>query len=216
MKSKLICLLYCAAAAIAFLPRAEALPKNDLDRMLQGVTINTTFEECLQRLPDALYSDAELRETRPQADKPGALLIAHGTDPFLGVHAFANIGFQEEKVYELVTVWTGEKKDMEARCKRFLKALCKRHGEDFEKKSLFVYPDSEQEMAVAVWVWENEEAVSLAFYTPPSPDSTANNASLSFAQFKPDAEFLQDVFTKNPVPEEEARKAWEKMNKLIR
>lgn len=216
MKPKLTWLLCIAVISVTFGSHGKALPENDLDRMLQGVAMNLGFEECLKRLPEALYSDAALRDTTPTADKPDALLITHGSDPFLGVHAFANIGFQEGKVYELVAVWTGEERDMEARCSRFLKALCQRHGEDYEKKSLFVYPDSEEETAVAVWLWKEKDTVTLGFYTPPAPDSKTKSASLSFAQFKADAEFLEDVFTKNPVPEEVKENAWKKMEQILK
>lgn len=81
------------------------------------------------------------------------------------------------------------------------------------KKSLFVFPGSDQQQAVAVRVWQEADTVTLAFYTPPGENAPSQKASLSFAQFKTGASFLDDVFVNNPVPEEQATEAWEKMEK---
>lgn len=207
--SVILCPLFFSGTA-----PADDAPDNDLDRMLHGVRLNMPFEECLKRLPDAVYSDAALRNTAPDPQKPDALLITYGADPFLGVHAFANIGFQDARIYELVAVWSDEAKDIEARCRRFFKALDERHGAAYEKKSLFVFPGSDQQQAVAVRVWQEADTVTLAFYTPPAENAPSQKASLSFAQFKTGASFLDDVFVNNPVPEEQAAKAWEKAEKL--
>lgn len=215
MPFQMLLLIPLILSIITFHPGAVALPDNDLDRMLQGIHLNMSFAECLERLPDAVYSDAESRNSAPSPDRPEALLITHGADPFLGIRAFANIGFQEAKLYELVAVWTGDEKEVAARCRRFLKALCERHGEKYERKSLYVYPQSEEERAVAVWLWQDKDSVSLGFYTPPAPGSDQATASLSFAQFRPDAEFLQDVFSRHAVTEEKAAAAWKQMDTIL-
>lgn len=193
----------------------EKQEDNPLDRMLKGIRPGISFKDAIKAHPDAVYSDEERRSEPLAADKPGALLIAHASDPFLGMHAFANIGFRDGAAYELVAVWSGNSTEIRSRCRRFFKAALDLHGNKYVRKSMFVFPDSAEERAVAVFFWQDDKAATLTFYTPPPADKPDGAASLTYAQFKPDASFLDDVFVKKPVPTEKTEQAWQHIAGLV-
>ena len=180
-----------------------------LDRMLHTAHVGVSFTEFAAAHPEAVYSDADLRETAVSAEHPGSLLITYAVDPFLGLYAFANIGFKDAALYELVSVWTGAPEDVAARRRRFFTATIQRHGPSYTRQTILVHPHTPEERPAAVFLWQDTNATTLAFYTAPSPLASYPRAALTYAQFTPGDPFLDDILYKHPPTDEQREKAWQ-------
>lgn len=189
--------------------------QNPLERFLHGSTIGASFDDFVRTHPEAVYSDPELRNTPVKAEVPGALLIEHESDPFLGLHGFANFGFKEGSLYELVAVWSGNPKVVEAHRKRFFKAIIQRHGHVYARETILVFPNSAEERPVPVLLWQEPTLAALAFYTMPSPLDLEPKASLTYAQFAPGDPFLTDILSRSTPNEEQQRQAWKSLEEVI-
>ncbi len=196
---------------------AEKAGGDDLEKMLHGARIGTAFTDFVEAHPEAVYSDASLRATPVNKETPGALLIVHVQDPFLGLYSFSNFGFKEGKLYELVAVWKGDSKTIRGHSPRFLKAVMKRHGRDYTKKSIRVFPNSKEEQPVAVFYWEGETTATLAFFTPPAAAETMDGpATLSYAQFTKGDPFLTDIFSNNATTPEQHDQVWRDIDDIVK
>ena len=203
-----LCLVASGAAA-------EETAQGGLERLLHGARIGTAFGAFVEAHPEAVYSDEEKRPLPVLKDAPGPLLIVHTEDPFLGLYQFANFGFKEDRLYEMVAVWSGEPEEVGARRRRFFTAIIKRHGHVYQRKSMRVFPGTPEERAVAVFYWEDKDAVTLAFHTPPSTLDNHPRGTLTYAQFKPGDPFLTDILTSVAATPEQHEQAWKDMADVV-
>jgi len=210
MRASTFCLsvILCAAAA---LPASAGEPGKSIEDVLHGACIGTAFPDFVDAHPEAVYSDEALRNSSVSKETPGALLVVHTEDPFLGRYSFANFGFKEGKLYELVAVWSGEPSVIRAQSLIFLSSVIKRHGSDYTRRSIRVFPNSKEERAVAVFYWEKDNIATLAFYTPPPAEDTGAPGTLTYAQFAKDSTFLTDIFVTTPTSAEQNDQAWKDM-----
>lgn len=204
------CLLLMHAAS------AEQESYTELENVLRGAKIGMSFDDFVDTHPEAAYSDEAMRDTPVTKEQPGSMLIVHDQDPFLGHYQFSNFGFKDKRLYELVAVWKGEARAMRARAAQFFGAIIQRHGKKYERKSMFVFPDSTDERVVAVFYWKSKDHVSLAFYTPPKADEEDPIGILSYAQFSPDTAFLKDLFEEKAVPADRNAEAWASMDDIVK
>ncbi len=202
----IFCILMTTALSVA---ADDDLGSGGLDRVLPLAAIGTPFAEFVAAHPDAVYSDKDIRDIAVSPERPGALLITHDDDPFLGLTAFANIGFRDGTLYEFVSVWTGAEEDVHARRRRFFTAVIQQHGADYARETILVSPQMPEERAAAVFLWRESDVATLAFYTEPSPIESQPQATLTYAQFTPDDPFLDDLFSRNPPDETQRATAWE-------
>lgn len=200
---------------VCVLPAFAEDAEKSIEDMLRGAQAGMPFTDFVEAHPEAVYSDETLRETAVSKDAPGALLIVHTEDPFLGLYSFANFGFKDGKLYELVAVWSGEVEDIRGKCATFLSSAMKRHGKDYTRKSIRVFPNSKEERPVAVFYWEKDNVASLAFFTPPPADAPSGPGTLTYAQFAKDSAFLQDIFVTTPTTEEQHDQAWKDMAGIV-
>ena len=163
MKIAAVCvvILVCVAGA-GF--AADTDGADAFEKMLAGTRAGTAFAELVDAQPEARDSDEALRAAPVDKEAPGALLIVHTEDPFLGLYSFANFGFKDGKLYELVAVWSGEVEDIRGKCATFLSSVMTRHGKDYTRKCIRVFPNSKEERPVAVFYWEKDNVASLAFF----------------------------------------------------
>ncbi|OQB38581.1 MAG: hypothetical protein BWY09_01297 [Candidatus Hydrogenedentes bacterium ADurb.Bin179] len=216
MKIAAVCvvILVCVAGA-GF--AADTDGADAFEKMLAGTRAGTAFAEFVDAHPEARYSDEALRAAPVDKEAPGALLIVHTEDPFLGLYSFSNIGFKEGKLYEFVAVWKGNAKTVRGHCARFLAAVMKRHGREYTKKSMRVFPDSSEEQTVAVFFWEDAAAATLAFYTPPAAAETMDGpATLTYAQFTKGDPFLTDIFSNNAARPEKQEQVWRDIDDIVK
>lgn len=189
--------------------------EKSIEDLLRGARVGTTFPEFVDAHPEAVYSDETLRQAPVAKETPGALLIVHTEDPFLGLYSFANFGFKEGKLYELVAVWSGEASGMRAQAVTFLSSVMKRHGRDYTRKSIRVLPNAKEEKTVAVFYWEKDDVAALAFYTPPPAADAGAPGTLTYAQFAKDSPFLADIFVNTPATQEQHDQAWKDMAGIV-
>ncbi len=204
-----------AAVALLSVSTADAPQTGALDRMLRLAAIGTEFKAFVEAHPEAKRGDADRRDEPVSMEEPVDLLIVHEADPFLGLHAFANIGFREGRIYEMVSVWTGEPEPVEARRKRFFAAAVHRHGHVYTRETILVFPNTPEERPVAVLCWQDKTSVVLAFYTKTSPLAATQRASLTYALFTPDDPFLADILSRNPADEEQRKTAWAEIEDVL-
>ncbi|MCK5862123.1 MAG: hypothetical protein KAH38_06540 [Candidatus Hydrogenedentes bacterium] len=197
--------IFCFFCLSAF---AEEEILGELDRVLRNAHIGVTFNEFISVHPEAVYSDIDIRDMPVSLERPGALLLSHDSDPFLGMASYANIGFREGTLYELVAVWNGESSVVKNMGGRFFAAAISRHGQTYLRKTILVYPHTAEERPVAVAMWQESDAAILAFYTPASSTDAPSKATLTYAQFMPDDLFLKDIFEKNLPTAEQQEEAW--------
>lgn len=214
MNPTLLSVIFCVCIFAGALVAGEE-PVQGLDRVLQGIVMGAPFGDVVAAHPEATYADADIHDIPVSPEQPGALLITHEKDPFLGLHAFANIGFKGGVVYEMVAVWVYEDGDMTKLCKRFFAAVIQRHGQAYLRETILVYPHTLEERPAAVFVWHEQDAVSLAFYTPASPLDPHPKSSLTYAQFTPGDPFLADVLEKNPPTDEQRELAWKGLKDVL-
>lgn len=213
---RILGLFFTLMLCIAFVASAvDGSASEGIEKVLRGACIGTSFEAFVDAHPEAVYSDDALRNTPVQKETPGAMLIVHDQDPFLGHYCFANFGFKEGSLYELVTVWKGEAKVMRAHAVGFLASVMKRHGRDYTRKSILVFPGSREEQPVAVFYWVKKGVASLAFYTPPSAGAQDPIGTLTYAQFSEDSPFLDDIFNKKPTTTEQHEAVWKDMGDIV-
>ena len=193
----------------------EETASNGLDRMLRNATIGVAFSEFVAAHPEATYSDTDIRDIPVSPERPDALQINHDDDPFLGLSACANIGFKDGLLYELVAVWAGEDKTVADKRRRFFTAAIQRHGQAYLRETILVYPHTPEERPVAVFMWQEPQAVILAFYTTASALDPHPKAALSYAQFAPDDPFLKDIVEKNPPTAEQQKEAWKTLADIV-
>ena len=212
----LVLSLFCfTVTTVASVAAGESTFASDLERLLRGARIGVTFDVFTERHPYAVYSDADKRDVPVHSDTPGPLLITHETDPFLGLSVFANFGFKEAGLYEMVVVWTGAPETTHTRRRRFLSAAIERHGHAYIRETILVHPGTPDEQSVAVFCWYDADAVSLAFYTPPSPVALHPKGVFTYAQFTPGDPFLDDIFKKSAPTDAQRAAAWRKLADLL-
>ena len=196
---------------------ADAGGAEDLEKMLAGARVGVAFGDFVEAHPEARYSDASLRATPVNKETPGALLIVHTEDPFLGLYSFSNFGFKEGKLYELVAVWKGDAISVRGDGARFLTAVMKRHGRTYTRKSIRVFPKSSEEQPVAVFYWEDETVATLAFFPPPAASETVDGpATLTYAQFTKGDPFLTDIFTNTATTPEQHEQVWRDIDDIVK
>lgn len=181
---------------------------NGLDRILGNASIGVAFSDFAPLHPEAVYSDADISDIPVSPEQPGALQINHDEDPFLGLPAYANIGFKDGLLYELVAVWVGDSKTVEDKRRRFFTAALQRHGQAYLHETILVYPHTPEARPVAVFMWQEPTATTLAFYTAASGIDPHPKAALTYAQFTPGDPFLKDIIEKNPPTAEQQEQAW--------
>ncbi len=204
-----------AVLAVAAAVADESAPTRDLERLLHGARIGVAFDVFLERHPDAVYSDTDKRDVPVAPDTPAPLLIIHETDPFLGLSVFANVGFKEGGLYEMVVVWTDTPETTRTRRSRFFSAVIERHGHAYIRETILVHPGTPDEQAVAVFCWHDADAVSLAFYTPPSPIAPHPKGVFTYAQFTPGDPFLDDIFKTSAPTDAQRAAAWGKLADIL-
>lgn len=207
MKPFILCIIFCGCLTMDSVVWGEESVVG-LDSVLNGIAMGAKFGDVVATHPEAKYSDSDIHDIPVSLEQPGALLITHEKDPFLGLHAAANIGFKDGVVYELVAVWTSEDDKMTDLCKRFFTAAIQRHGQTYLRETIVVYPRAPEERPAAVFVWHEKDTVVLAFYTPASPLDPHPKSALTYAQFTPGDPFLADIFEKNPATAEQRDQAW--------
>lgn len=186
-----------------------------MNLVLQGVSMGAKFGDVVAAHPEAAYGDAAIHDLPVSPEQPGSLLITHDKDPFLGLNAFANIGFRDGVVYELVAIWTSETGEMADVCKRFFAAAVQRHGHAYLRETMLVHPRTPEERPVAVFTWHEKDVVVLAFYTPASPLDPHPKSVLTYAQFTPGDPFLTDILETNPPTDDQRKEAWESMKPIL-
>lgn len=215
MPSHVCCLLGVLLLVAATSNLIEHNPASDLDLLLRGARIGMAFDMFVSRHPEAIYSDVSKRAIPVDPEAPEALLITHETDPFLETPAFANFGFRDGRLYELVTVWTGDPDTMHARRERFFAAAVCRHGHAYVRETILVHPNTVDELPVAVFCWHEPDAVSLAFHTPPSSFSQHTKGVFTYAQFSPGDPFLADILDKEALSDAQHASAWESVADIL-
>ncbi len=215
MRFHLVLLALLLAAAYGLAAPAEKTAEG-IEQVLRGARLGTAFGDFVDAHPEAVYSDAELRATPVSKEAPGALLVVHPQDPFLDLYSFSNFGFKEDTLYELVAVWSGEPDTVRAQCTQFIKAVMKRHGPDYTRKSIRVFPKSKEERPVAVFYWEDKDAATLAFYTPPYAYDPQAKATLTYAQFSKGDPFLTDIFTNIATTPEQHDQVWRDIDDIVK
>ncbi|NLV42899.1 MAG: hypothetical protein GXY07_00190 [Candidatus Hydrogenedentes bacterium] len=213
---RILALLSALALCVSYaIPASSGETAEGIEKVLRGAGIGMAFDVFVDTHPEAVYSDDALRGTPVTKETPGAMLIVHDQDPFLGHYSFANFGFKEGSLYELVAVWKGEAAVMRAHALSFLSSVMKRHGRPYERKSILVYPGSPEEQPVAVFCWRKNGVASLAFYTPPPAGAKDPIGTLSYAQFSEDSPFLADIFDKKPTRTDQHEKVWKDVEDIV-
>jgi hypothetical protein len=210
-----IMMFFITLLCIQIISASEENGEGGLERVLGDASIGASFAAFVEAHPEAVYSDEEKRKEPVKKDAPGSLLIVHTEDPFLGLYNFANFGFKEEKLYELVAVWSGNPDAVRDHRRRFFTAAIKRHGHAYVRKSMVVFPNTTEQRIVAVFYWQEPDKTILTFYTPPSPLDVNPRATLSYAQFKPDSPFLTDIFINAATTPEQHEQAWKDLSDIM-
>ena len=213
MKRRLLTVMCCYCLLTAVVAADENV--SGLDLVLRGISMGAKFGDVVAAHPEAAYGDAAIHDVAVSPEQPGSLLITHDEDPFLGLRAYANGGFKDGVVYELVAVWTSGTEEMADLCKRFFTAAIQRHGHAYLRETMLVHPRTPEERPVAVFAWHEKDAVALAFYTPASPLDPHPKSALTYAQFTPGDPFLTDILETNPPTDEQCKEAWESMKSIL-
>lgn len=198
-------LILLVTASLAF---ANTPSHKGIETVLRGAKLGVSFAEFVEMHPEVVYSDAEKRSQPVTKENPDSLLITYEKDPFLGLSSFANFGFRNGNLYEFVAVWTDNPEIVRPQLRLFFNEIISQHGTTYERKSMRVYPNSEDETVVAVFYWETTQAAIMAFYTPSLPSHNQPKASVTYAQFQPNDPILKDVFTDAAPRAEQQEKAW--------
>lgn len=207
--------LLAACAVMCSVYAEEQDTESGMDRMLRGARVGTTFSAFVESHPEAVYSDEAKRAETVHAEDPGPLLIVHETDPFLGLYSFANFGFKNGALYEMVAVWSGDPETITAKRRRFFTAVLKHHGHSFVQKSMRVFPNTPEERTVAVFFWPETDAAVLAFHTPPSALDPYPKSALTYAVFAPEDPILKDIFAEDADASEAHKKAWQDIADIV-
>jgi hypothetical protein len=207
--------IMCCCCLLSATATADDKVSEGLDLVLQDISMEAKFGDVVAAHPEAAYGDAVIHDIPVSAEQPGSLLITHDEDPFLGLRAFANVGFKDGVVYELVAVWTSETGEMADVCERFFTAAVQRHGHAYLRETMLVHPRTPEERPVAVFAWHEKDVVVLAFYTPASPLDPHPKSVLTYAQFTPGDPFLTDILETNPPTDEQRKEAWESMTSIL-